>query len=53
MLNLKIYCFFFKEIIDRIIDLSKYDNAEETLIGKAPEYITKDKVKKNFNINLI
>ncbi|CAD5234065.1 unnamed protein product [Bursaphelenchus xylophilus] len=32
------------QIIDKIIDLSSYDDEDDRIIGKAPEYITSDKV---------
>lgn len=37
----------FLEFLDKIIDLSSYDNAEDVVVGIAPEYITKEKVIAN------
>jgi hypothetical protein len=31
-------------ILDRIIDISTFDNRDEMIIGKSPEYITGEKV---------
>ena len=36
------------DIIDKIIDLSTFDNKDEMILGKSPEYITEEKVLYRF-----